>query len=562
MHGTIPAMRRIFLIGLSGSGKSTVGRLLAQRLQIPLYDVDALVEERSNSRIPTLFSTYGEAYFRDCESHALADAIAAAPCAVIATGGGIVLREENRALMAQHGIRVLLAVDAATSLARLQAQQREAQAQGVSPEVRPLLAGPDPLQTLQTLLETRTYFYEEAEYTCSTVDTLPESIVREIVTMLQAEETGQVAPIQRHIRVGEGYDTIVEWHGLGRLAEYLHQLSLPPRLFLCTDSNVERIYAPAMMEQLTLAGFEPYLYTIPSGEGSKSQQQLFALYDWLVEHRVERKEAIIALGGGVVGDLVGFVAATYLRGVPLIHIPTSLLALVDSAIGGKTGINHPRGKNLIGAFYHPRLVLVDPSLLLTLPERERTEGWAEVVKYGIILDAELFAQLEANAGTLRAFTNPPISLVCTIIARCIELKAVVIEGDEREQGRRAILNYGHTIGHALEQVTGYGTLLHGEAVSLGMVVAAELAHRVGLFPAEEVCRQNDVLRALGLPVSYTGREPVSVDDLLAATLRDKKVDQKQVHWILPRHIGEVTRMTVPESRVREVVSAFLRGELQ
>ena len=201
----------------------------------------------------------------------------------------------------------------------------------------------------------------------------------------------------------------------------------------------------------------------------------------MLEQRAERKEAIIALGGGVVGDLVGYVAATYLRGVPLIQVPTSLLAQVDAAIGGKTGINHPRGKNLIGAFYHPQLVLVDPSLLLTLPTRERTEGWAEVVKCGIILDAELFAQLEVHAESLRTFTHPPVTLLCQIIARCIDLKVMIIEEDEREQGRRAILNYGHTVAHALENVAGYGEWLHGEAVSLGMVAAALLAHEADMF---------------------------------------------------------------------------------
>jgi 3-dehydroquinate synthetase len=252
------------------------------------------------------------------------------------------------------------------------------------------------------------------------------------------------------------------------------------------------------------------------------------------------------------------VAATYLRGVPLVHIPTSLLAQVDSAIGGKTGINHPRGKNLIGAFYHPRLVLVDPSALLTLPVRERTEGWAEVVKYGIILDTELFALLEAQADALRSFDHPPVDLLCQIIARCIELKVNVIEDDEKERGRRAILNYGHTIGHALENASGYGELLHGEAVSLGMSAAARLAVAAGYWSSDDARRQNRVLAALGLPIVYSGT--VRAQEIMATMQLDKKVVGKRVHWIMPRRIGEVMITELPDELVERVIAEFFSGK--
>jgi len=237
-----------------------------------------------------------------------------------------------------------------------------------------------------------------------------------------------------------------------------------------------------------------------------------------------------------------------------VQLPTSLLAQVDAAIGGKTGINHPRGKNLIGAFYQPRLVLADPATLLTLPARERTEGWAEVVKYGMILDAELFAQLEANAGLLRDFTRPPADLLCRLIARCIALKASIIEEDEREQGRRAILNYGHTVGHALENVAGYGQWLHGEAVSLGMVIAAAIAQQAGMIAEADVTRQRQLLAALGLPVSYDG--PVQTRAILAATQVDKKVAGKQVRWVMPQSIGKVIVSTMPDDLVERVISTF------
>src|SRR2546421_3621189 len=288
-------------------------------------------------------------------------------------------------------------------------------------------------------------------------------------------------PLVRRVRIGEGYNVVVDWGGLERLGQNLKMLDLPPRVFLITDTNVRDLYASMIIGTLSFFGFDPQLYTVPAGEATKSQNQLSAIYDWLVEHHAERSEAIIALGGGVIGDLAGYVAATYLRGVPLVQVPTSLLAQVDAAIGGKTGINHARGKNLIGTFYHPRLVLVDPATLLTLPIRERTEGWAEVVKYGIILDTKLFAQLEEYAETLREFTHPPASLLCQIVARCIALKAAIIEEDEREQGRRTILNYGNTVAHALENVAGYWEFFHWETGSLGMGVGGRIPQQTCFF---------------------------------------------------------------------------------
>ena len=373
-----------------------------------------------------------------------------------------------------------------------------------------------------------------------------------------SDNIGGAQPLIRRVQVGDGYDAVVDWGGATRLAHYLSQLQLPPRLWLLTDSNLSQLYAPTLIQQLTQAGFEPQLYIIQAGEASKSQQQVNAIYDWLIEHHAERREALIALGGGVVGDLVGYVAATYLRGVPFVQVPTSLLAQVDAAIGGKTGINHPKGKNLIGAFYHPRLVLADPSTLLTLPARSRTEGWAEIVKYGIILDADLFALLEAHAGALRDFAQPPIDLLCQIIARSIDLKATVIEGDEREQNRRAILNYGHTVGHALENVSGYGEWLHGEAVSLGMVVAATIAQEASMIVAADVARQNQLLAALGLPIVYHGS--VCVQDILKTIQLDKKVVGKQVRWVMPTRIGEVIVTPMPADLVERVITSFFAGE--
>ncbi len=548
-------MRHIYLIGLSGSGKSSIGRALANRLGLPFFDCDTLIEEASGERISTLFALHGENAFRDYETRVLAKLSEREQSAVIATGGGIVVRPENRRLIAASGVRIFLEVEPTIALERLREQVSTAYTNGVSPEVRPLVAGPNALERLRQLFEERQTFYREAEMRIQTVDLPPEKVVRACVAALVSSGYIKADPsIIRHVRVGKGYDAIVDWGGLGRLPTYLKNLGLPTRLFIISDSRVGELYGPSLVRNLQQAGFEPLFYAVPSGESSKSFEQLQALYGWLLENRAERQEAVIALGGGVVGDLVGFVAATYLRGVPLVQIPTSLLAQVDSSIGGKTGINHPRGKNLIGAFYHPRLVLADPATLLTLPERERTEGWAEVVKYGMILDANLFGQLEETAAELRTFTPPSAALLCRLVARCIALKAEVVEEDEQERGRRTILNYGHTVGHALENVAGYGEWLHGEAVSLGMVVAAQLALRAGLCDNDLVERQNRLLEALGLPIHYQGN--VKARDILDATRLDKKVADRRVRWVMPERIGSVTVTPLPDELIQTVVTAF------
>src|SRR2546430_14077293 len=274
---------------------------------------------------------------------------------------------------------------------------------------------------------------------------------------------------------------IVECCGLRPLPQSLQSLGFSNRVFIVTDSDVGRLYIKTIQDILSGADVVPQVFIVPAGEASKSLPCWQQILDWLVERKAEQQEPILALGGGVAGDLAGFVAATYHRGVPLVQVPTSLLAQVDSAIGGKTGINHPLGKNLVGAFYQPGLIIVDPAFLLTLPERVYLEGWAEIVKYGMILDADLFEMLEDHTSSLHA--RDAIQLT-KIITRCIQLKMDVVQHDERDGGLRNILNYGHTFGHALEVLTDYGSWLHGEAVAVGMEVAAQIAVARGLLTTE------------------------------------------------------------------------------
>src|SRR5262245_55900974 len=318
-----------------------------------------------------------------------------------------------------------------------------------------------------------------------------------------------------------------------------------------TDANTMP-HGEAVAVSLKSAGFRTGLITVPAGEASKSQAELSRLYDALYELAADRNTAVVAVGGGVVGDLAGFAAATYNRGLPLVMVPTTLLAMVDSSVGGKTGINHSRGKNLIGAFHQPVGVWIDTAYLETLPEREFKSGLAEVVKYGVILDAAFFAWLEANVAAV--LTRKPEALL-HIVSRSCRLKADVVEKDEREEtGLRVVLNYGHTFAHAFETIGGYGAWLHGEAVAAGMICASRLAERRGLVTADFTERQVRLLRRFGLPVTP---EPWPPDGLLATMASDKKALGGRMRFILPRRMGEVALFDdVPEADVRKALEGF------
>jgi 3-dehydroquinate synthase len=318
--------------------------------------------------------------------------------------------------------------------------------------------------------------------------------------------------------------------------------------FVVADTNT-RPHAAAAGAALAAAGFAVGSAEVPPGEATKSPASAAALWDRLAELPADRRTLVVAVGGGVVGDLAGFVAATYARGLPLVMVPTTLLAMVDSSVGGKTGINLPQGKNLVGAFHQPAGVWIDTAALDTLPEREYRSGLAEVVKYGVILDAELFAWLEANAD---AVLRRDPEAVRHVVARSCRLKADVVEQDEREETDvRAKLNYGHTFAHAFETVGGYGAWLHGEAVAAGMVCASRLAERLGMIPAEVTARQVELLLRFGLPTEPLDRP---ADELLGVMRRDKKVRDGRLRFVLPARLGEVTIGDAAAGLVRGVLA--------
>lgn len=542
-------MQRIFLTGLSGSGKSTVGRRVATLLNWEFVDTDDLLAERAGMAVGQALTAYGEERFRQLESEALRQA-AERERVVIATGGGIVISEANRALLREQGLTVYLQTSVESAWRRVQEHLR---AEGEQAE-RPLVAGPDGEQRLLDLLNARAAWYEQAHTRIATDELTSEQVAQHLLAraLVQGQLlTPDSARISSNLRrAGTVSQATIEWGGFCQLPAALQAMGATRRVFLVTDSSVGALYAEATRELLTEAGFEPQIFTVPAGESSKSFACFQRILDWLVEQHAERAEPLLALGGGVVGDLTGFVAASYRRGVPLIQVPTTLLAQIDSSVGGKTGINHPQGKNLIGAFYQPGLIFVDPAVLLTLPERVYREGWAEIVKTGVILDAELFAMLEERLPDLE---RRDADLLTQVVARCIRIKMDVVQGDERDGGLRNILNYGHTFGHALEAITAYGTWLHGEAVSIGMEVAGRIAVARGLISEQDLARQRTLLQAIGLPIECPG---VDGEAILVAMQHDKKVLAGRSRWILPTRIGEAQMYgDIPLETVRAAIAA-------
>ncbi|NTW02723.1 MAG: 3-dehydroquinate synthase [Oscillochloris sp.] len=357
------------------------------------------------------------------------------------------------------------------------------------------------------------------------------------------------------------YPVVVESGALSHLPARLRELNLRGALWLVCDGAVAELYGTPLATRLRDAGYTVHTFSVPPGDASKSLAQLSELHTWMIAGGVERRDVVLALGGGVVGDLAGFAAASILRGIAVVQLPTTLLSMVDAAVGGKTGINHALGKNLIGAFHQPYLVLADTDTLASLPPKSLREGWSEVIKHGVIRDAGLFVELEQLAeargwrvGTPGGLWDAQDAALTTqlsaIIRRAVAVKVEVVSIDEREQGERITLNYGHTIGHAVEQLSRYG-LLHGEAVAIGMHAEARIAQLMDMCDGDMVGRQAALIHAYGLTTDLPTYDP---DAILALTMRDKKVQAKKIRWVLPNAIGSVqVRDDVPEDLIRRVL---------
>ncbi len=343
----------------------------------------------------------------------------------------------------------------------------------------------------------------------------------------------------------DSYKIAIAPDSLSQLGSQMQQLNLGKKVLVISNPEIFGHYGDTCVKSLEAAGFETYTHLIPAGEEHKHLQSIQKVYDTALTHRLERSSTFVALGGGVIGDMTGFSAATWLRGVNFVQVPTSLLAIVDASVGGKTGVNHPQGKNLIGAFYQPKLVAIDSNLLKTLPPREFRAGMSEVIKYGVIWDEDLFTKLEHHQH-LDTLENVGDELLETIVTRSCQAKAEVVGQDEKEAGIRAILNYGHTIGHAVESLTNYKQFVHGEAVAIGMVAAGKIAVEMGLWTKEEAKRQDALIAKTGLPTDVPAE--VIIEDILTTIQSDKKVKAGKVRFILPTAIGKViiTDKVTPE----------------
>ncbi|MDR7420739.1 MAG: 3-dehydroquinate synthase, partial [Armatimonadota bacterium] len=476
-----------------------------------------------------------EARFRKVEQAVVRRAVAGSG-RVIATGGGAVLSAAARRALRQAGPVFYLKAPLEVLV------QRAGSASG-----RPLL-GTDPRAALERLLREREAFYVE---TGTAVDAARpvEAVADDILARLSAT--------RRRVRVDLGprsYDVLIGAGALPLVGEDLKRIGANGQVAVITQRPIASRFGARVTAALDGCGFSAHVLTAPGGERAKSLRQAAALVDALGALGITRSDTIVAMGGGVVGDLAGFVAGIYMRGVRLVQVPTTLLAQIDSAIGGKTAVNHPRAKNLVGVYHQPALVIADVETLASLPTTERRAGLAEAVKYGMVLDADLFERLErGDAGA--ALAGAPHALE-EIVFRCASLKAQIVAGDEREHGPREVLNYGHTVGHAVEIVWA-GHLIHGEAISIGMRVEAALAVRLGLLEADAAGRQDALLAGLGLPV----RVPAGpIGAVMDAIQLDKKRRNGRIRCSLPEGIGRARLgVDVPESLMEEVITACQRS---
>jgi 3-dehydroquinate synthase len=352
----------------------------------------------------------------------------------------------------------------------------------------------------------------------------------------------------------QSYEIAIAPGSLAQLGVHLAKLNLGKKVLLVSNPTVFPLYGESAIASLQEAGFDVSTCILPDGERYKNLEVLQKIYDICLQNRLERSSTMVALGGGVIGDMTGFAAATWLRGINFVQVPTTLLAMVDSSIGGKTGVNHPQGKNLIGAFYQPQFVLIDPDVLKTLPVREFRAGMAEVIKYGVIWDSDFFAQMEASSHLDDMDSISP-ELMESILKCSCQAKADVVSQDEKEAGIRAILNYGHTIGHAVESLTGYTEVVHGEGVGIGMVAAGKIAAELGMWTQAELERQDSLIVKAGLPTKLPAG--LDISQIVEALQIDKKVKAGKVRFILPTKIGNVTITDeVPADTIHQVLAGM------
>ncbi len=538
------AGKSIVLVGLMGAGKTSIGRRLAAQLGLPFRDADAEIELAAGCTIPEIFARFGEPAFRDGERRVIQRLLAGDPM-VLAYGGGAFMDPATRAATRRDAVSVWLRCPVDTLVRRVAGRDN-----------RPLLADGDREATLRRLTEIRNPVYAEADVIVDCGDESPDHTTEQVLEAL----AGWTPPRRLSVVLSaSAYDVVIGDGLLARAGALLAPVLPQKRAVVVTDRTVAGLHLDTLMAGLRETGFVASSVVIDAGESSKNLETWQTIVSALLEARVERRTAVIALGGGIVGDLAGFAAATTLRGLPFVQIPTTLLSQVDSSVGGKTGVNTPFGKNLVGAFYQPRMVLADTATLATLPPRELRAGYAEIAKAGLIGDAGFFAWCEANGA---AVVNGDREAQAEAIRRACAFKAAVVGDDEREEkpnDGRALLNLGHTFGHALEADYGYdGGLLHGEGVAVGMGLAFKLSARLGHCSYEDAERVVAHVASVGMAADLRMlNRRFSAATLIGHMRRDKKVRDGALHFVLARGIGQAfTSSDVPA----EAVEGLLRDE--
>lgn len=544
----------IFLTGFMGAGKSTVGRLLAQRLDRPLVDLDAEIERREGASTPEIFRTRGEDGFREAEHRAL-DALAESPAAVVATGGGVVLREDNQVLLRRLGTVVYLAVTPDEAIARL----------GAAGD-RPLLAGGG-LDAARRILGARLSLYSlTADHVVNTTGQSPAGVAETILRRLDDPDCavvhvggGGAAGVEEKETPGitvdgvsAGYDVIIGTGLIDEAGFRVKELAPDACVAVVADDRVWGILGGTVGVALDDAGVRHSLHLVPAGESSKSWQMAGTLLDSFAAAGVDRGSIVLAVGGGVVGDLAGFSAATYMRGIPVVQLPTTLLAQVDSSVGGKTGVDLAAGKNLAGAFWPPSLVLADIDALASLPAAELTNGLVEIAKGLLIGGGDPLQRFERD---LDAILARDTAATCAAVLDAVAFKARIVTEDLRESGLRECLNFGHTLGHALEVLVGYGALSHGLAVAEGMRFASLLATHLGVAGPGVAAHTAAILERLGAgeaaarPVIGGALERLNPAALLAAMKGDKKSRAGVVRFVLLEEPGRWRVVAVDDDAV-------------
>ncbi|MQF87414.1 MAG: 3-dehydroquinate synthase [SAR202 cluster bacterium] len=535
---TKPDKQRIFLIGFSGTGKTSAGRVIAAILGWQFYDVDEIIVSKFMKPIEQIFADHGEETFRKEEEECIKELSGTHNSVVVSTGAGAVSSLDSIYLMQNSGFVINFDASPEIIAKRLSGIQNK---EGGEAMARPMLLSDDPIGRIKELKSQRQFRYASAHWSVHTDQLSISQVANESVRAWRKfgnYSRFQIDPnVTAVVNADSGtYPIIVGWDILEtQLGSHVHELGITGRAHIICDSNVVHPYGRAAQRSLHSAGIEMTLFTFPAGELNKNLKTVESIYEWLANQHAERGDVVVAVGGGVVGDVAGYVAATLLRGIKLIHVPTSLTAMVDSSIGGKTGVDLVSGKNLVGAFHQPSLVLTDVSALKTLPRRALMEGWAEAIKHGFVFDEFLVSTYEEKIDQLVAL-DPEITT--SVVSRNIEIKSNVVTNDEKETyGLRQLLNYGHTIGHAIETAAGYGGYLHGEAVSIGMIGAAKLGQAISVTPPEVVLRLTELLKKFGLPVHF---QQIRTEDILDAMSRDKKMSSGLISWIFLEKTGRAT----------------------